>query len=237
MATSSYICVSCRQRALSAVKPSQLNSVRRAFSSRTLTFTSATPDPLASRASRCLMRSKEGSLRISSIPSFTLRSQTAVRWLSSGSVYMRSTQTTIGSSQPDTTTPPPSAPDKSIITILPRARERLRAIAKTSDQPIRLRISVLPGGCHGFQYIFTLEDLSSPNSATSPQEEFDPEEDREFGDDADGAKVVVDESSLEVIGGAKVDYAMELIGSQFKVVDIPGASSSCGCGASFDVQE
>lgn len=49
------------------------------------------------------------------------------------------------------------------------------------------------------------------------------------------AKVVMDEPSLELLKGSSVDYTMELIGSQFKVVGIPGAKSSCGCGTSFDI--
>lgn len=54
--------------------------------------------------------------------------------------------------------------------------------------------------------------------------------------DGSGAKVVMDEPSLELLKGSKVDYTMELIGSQFKVVGNPAASSSCGCGTSFDIR-
>jgi iron-sulfur cluster assembly accessory protein len=57
---------------------------------------------------------------------------------------------------------------------------------------------------------------------------------RVFGDD--GAKVVMDEPSLELLKGSKIDYTMELIGSQFKIVDNPKATSSCGCGTSFDIK-
>jgi iron-sulfur cluster assembly accessory protein len=49
------------------------------------------------------------------------------------------------------------------------------------------------------------------------------------------AKVVMDEPSLELLKGSNIDYTMELIGSQFKVTGIPGATSSCGCGTSFDI--
>jgi hypothetical protein len=38
--------------------------------------------------------------------------------------------------------------------------------------------------------------------------------------DGTGAKVVMDEPSLELLKGSKIDYTMELIGSQFKVVGI-----------------
>lgn len=49
-------------------------------------------------------------------------------------------------------------------------------------------------------------------------------------------KVVLDEPSLELLKGSKVDFTQELIGSQFKIVDNPYASSSCGCGTSFDIK-
>ncbi|KAI0127682.1 hypothetical protein BJ170DRAFT_595543 [Xylariales sp. AK1849] len=51
-----------------------------------------------------------------------------------------------------------------------------------------------------------------------------------------GPKIVLDAPSLELLKGSKVDYTMELIGSQFKVVDNPLATSSCGCGTSFDIK-
>lgn len=54
--------------------------------------------------------------------------------------------------------------------------------------------------------------------------------------DGSGAKVVMDGPSLELLKGSMVDFTMELIGSQFKIVDNPLASSSCGCGTSFDVK-
>ena len=79
-----------------------------------------------------------------------------------------------------------------------------------------------------------------------PESKIDAEEDTIFEagpveggaavEGADGnAKVVMDEPSLELLSGSTVDYTTELIGSQFKIVDNPRATSSCGCGTSFDV--
>jgi len=62
------------------------------------------------------------------------------------------------------------------------------------------------------------------------------EDDTVFAADATGAKVVMDGPSLELLKGSKVDFTMELIGSQFKIVDNPLATSSCGCGTSFDIK-
>lgn len=46
----------------------------------------------------------------------------------------------------------------------------------------------------------------------------------------------MDGPSLDLLKGSKVDFTMELIGSQFKITDNPYASSSCGCGTSFDIK-
>lgn len=85
------------------------------------------------------------------------------------------------------------------------------------NDALMLRIAVAGGGCSGFQYQFSLDERTG-------------DDDRVFGDD--GARVVVDETSLELLAGAEVDYVEELAGSYFKV-DNPNAKSSCGCGSSF----
>jgi iron-sulfur cluster assembly accessory protein len=113
------------------------------------------------------------------------------------------------------------------ISISPRASNRLHAISTGDKNPdLALRVSVESGGCHGFQYLMNLTNLGE-SPAT--------EEDIVFQGER-GEKVVIDEPSLELLKGSTVDYTMELIGSQFKVTGIPGATSSCGCGTSFDIQ-
>lgn len=98
---------------------------------------------------------------------------------------------------------------------------------KDSNPRLALRVTVESGGCHGFQYLMSLTDTSSVS----------PEDDTIFeADDGSGAKVVMDEPSLELLKGSKVDFTMELIGSQFKIVGNPAATSSCGCGTSFDIK-
>lgn len=51
-----------------------------------------------------------------------------------------------------------------------------------------------------------------------------------------GARIILDAPSLDLLKGSKVDFTQELIGSQFKIVENPLASSSCGCGTSFDIK-
>jgi Fe-S cluster assembly iron-binding protein IscA len=135
-------------------------------------------------------------------------------------------------------------------------------MSKDSNPHLALRIQVESGGCHGFQYLMSLTTLppldasalntSSSNPNTMPPEiQSSPplpdsanakpgkldEDDTVFStDDGSGAKVVMDGPSLELLKGSKIDYTMELIGSQFKIVDNPLATSSCGCGTSFDIK-
>ncbi|KAL2012707.1 hypothetical protein VTN00DRAFT_232 [Thermoascus crustaceus] len=132
------------------------------------------------------------------------------------------------------------------INISPRAAARLREITDPSSSSIsttlqenpyhHLRITVTSGGCHGFQYLMSLE----PSSKIDPEEdtvfEAEPPSEAEGATGKGEAKVVMDEPSLELLSGSTVDYTMELIGSQFKIVDNPRATSNCGCGTSFDVQ-
>lgn len=54
--------------------------------------------------------------------------------------------------------------------------------------------------------------------------------------DQSHANVVMDVFSLDALKGSKIDYEVKLIGSEFKIVDNPAATSSCGCGTSFDIK-
>ena len=81
------------------------------------------------------------------------------------------------------------------------------------------RITVLGGGCAGFQYKFDFDNKKN-------------DEDILF--ETNKISVLVDKISLDLINGSKIDYVNELIGSSFKVTN-PKATSSCGCGTSFSL--
>jgi iron-sulfur cluster insertion protein len=103
-----------------------------------------------------------------------------------------------------------------------RAARRIRDLASAegaADGHVMLRLSVSGGGCSGYQYGFTLDDTLTPDDRVVERE---------------GAKLVVDEISLGLLGGAEVDFTEELVGSTFTVRN-PNASSSCGCGKSFSL--
>lgn len=82
-----------------------------------------------------------------------------------------------------------------------------------------LRLAVSGGGCSGFQYGFSFDETLRP-------------EDRAF--ERDGITLVVDETSLELVKGAEVDFVEDMMGAAFQVKN-PNAASSCGCGNSFSV--
>jgi len=101
-----------------------------------------------------------------------------------------------------------------------RAAERVAEIAAASGKPAALRVSVLAGGCSGFQYRFVLDE-----EAAQPDD---------FVIERGSARVLVDPASLDLLAGARLDFTDELMGSHF-VVKNPIATSACGCGTSFSV--
>lgn len=113
------------------------------------------------------------------------------------------------------------------IAITQRASDKLNAIAADEPNPkdCALSISVQSGGCHGFQYDLHLDSIKKC---------MDDNEDLLVFERETGGKLMIDELSLEILQDSKLDYTKELIGSQFKIVDSPYTSSSCGCGGSFD---
>lgn len=53
----------------------------------------------------------------------------------------------------------------------------------------------------------------------------------------DGAEVVVDEVSLDLLRGSTVDFEEEIVREGFAVINNPNSDSSCGCGVSFGLKE
>ena len=46
--------------------------------------------------------------------------------------------------------------------------------------------------------------------------------------------MLVDEISLQYMGGSEIDFVDDLIGQSFKIKN-PNATASCGCGTSFSL--
>ena len=110
-------------------------------------------------------------------------------------------------------------PDRQVSVSDSAAKRIASLIAQEGDPRLMLRLSVSGGGCSGFQYGFTFD-----NSVQVDDHLFE----------HDGVKVVVDETSLDLLAGAQIDFVEDLVGASFQVKN-PNAKSSCGCGSSFSV--
>ncbi|EMR10756.1 hypothetical protein PNEG_00905 [Pneumocystis murina B123] len=112
--------------------------------------------------------------------------------------------------------------DRFKIELTERAANQILNIVKKEKNPqLLLRVITESGGCHGYQNQFSLTEEIQSN-------------DRVF--EKDGARVIIDPISLNLINGSKIDYVSELIGESFKVIDNPLAKSICGCETSFDIE-
>ena len=105
------------------------------------------------------------------------------------------------------------------LSVSERAARRIARILESEPEGSMLRISVEGGGCSGFQYRFAFDTACNPDDVAVTSQ---------------GATVLVDETSLEFMGGAELDYVEDLIGSAFKINN-PNAVAACGCGTSFTV--
>ncbi len=90
-------------------------------------------------------------------------------------------------------------------------------ILEEGNPELKLRVFVTGGGCSGFQYGFTFDEVA--NEDDTPIEK-------------DGVTLLVDPMSYQYLVGAEIDYSEGLEGSQF-VIKNPNATSTCGCGSSF----
>lgn len=90
-------------------------------------------------------------------------------------------------------------------------------IAEEGNPELKLRVFVTGGGCSGFQYGFTFDEVTNEDDTALVK---------------DGVTLLVDPMSYQYLVGAEIDYTESLDGSQF-VIKNPNATSTCGCGSSF----
>ena len=96
-----------------------------------------------------------------------------------------------------------------------KALKQINILLSKKDKGSFFRIAIKGGGCSGFQYEFTIDNLKS-------------DEDLKY------QNILIDKTSAELLKGSEVDFESELIGSQFKITN-PQSKSSCGCGVSFSL--
>ena len=107
-----------------------------------------------------------------------------------------------------------------MITISESAKTKIKDLLYEEGNPnLSLRTFVQGGGCSGFSYGFTFDEVTNEDDFEIP---------------LDGFKVLVDAMSMQYLTGAEIDYKEELMGSTFSIKN-PNAQSTCGCGSSFGV--
>ena len=99
--------------------------------------------------------------------------------------------------------------------ITDKAKSEIQNLLKNESSKSFFRIAIEGGGCSGFKYKFSVDGNIN-------------DDDQKFGD------IIIDETSLSLIDGSKVDFIDTLIEKSFKILN-PKATSSCGCGTSFSI--
>ena len=116
------------------------------------------------------------------------------------------------------TTSPAVAP--SVITVTEAAASKIKELlAEENKTDSGLRVFVQGGGCSGFQYGLMIEESGGVGDQTY---------------DSNGIKLYVDPVSLSYLKGAEVDFVDTITGGGFTIKN-PNATSTCGCGSSFNV--
>ena len=98
------------------------------------------------------------------------------------------------------------------------AADKVKQLVDEEGNPeLKLRVFVQGGGCSGFQYGFTFDELVNDDDTQMSK---------------NGVTLLIDPMSLQYLMGAEIDYKEDLQGAQF-VIKNPNATTTCGCGSSF----
>jgi len=108
------------------------------------------------------------------------------------------------------------------LTLSEKAADEIKRMMADKGLPdgTLLRISVVGGGCSGFEYRMDFEQ---------PAEGSD-----DLISESHGVRVAVDKKSAKYLGGTQIDYQESLMSRGF-VFHNPLAIRTCGCGTSFQV--
>ena len=98
------------------------------------------------------------------------------------------------------------------------AATKVKSLIDEEGNPdLKLRVFVTGGGCSGFQYGFTFDEMQNEDDMVMQK---------------NGVTLLIDSMSMQYMMGAEIDYTEGLEGAQF-VIKNPTAVSTCGCGSSF----
>ena len=109
---------------------------------------------------------------------------------------------------------------QSVITITQSAKNKIKDLLLEENNPqVSLRTFVQGGGCSGFSYGFTFDEVTNEDDFEIPVDNF---------------KILIDSMSMTYLTGAEIDYKEDIMGSSFNIKN-PNATTTCGCGSSFGV--
>ena len=103
-----------------------------------------------------------------------------------------------------------------MVTLTEKAKEYMKHVSNGGY----VTLGIKSGGCSGFQYVWGLSEKVITHERIQWSEPIDD-------------ILLLDPIADMYIAGAEIDYVEELGGSFLKVVN-PMATSSCGCGESFN---
>ena len=105
-----------------------------------------------------------------------------------------------------------------------RAASKVFELIQEEGNPqLKLRVYVTGGGCSGFQYGFSFDEVAQADDTVVT---------KAVVDGTANVQLLVDPLSLQYLMGAEIDYKEDIEGEQF-IIRNPNAKTTCGCGSSF----
>jgi len=105
-----------------------------------------------------------------------------------------------------------------LVVITQPAIDKLIELVAEEGGHVKIRAFVQGGGCSGFQYGFTFDEIINEDDFEIP---------------AGSSSVLIDAMSAQYLTGATIDFIDDLSGTMFKIIN-PNAETTCGCGSSFN---
>ena len=99
------------------------------------------------------------------------------------------------------------------------AAKVLALIQEEGNTDLKLRVCIESGGCSGLSYGFQFDENVREDDETYT---------------TNGVMLLVGNECRQHLAGATIDYLEDLEGERF-VIENPNATSTCGCGSSFDI--
>jgi iron-sulfur cluster insertion protein len=123
------------------------------------------------------------------------------------------------------------APAQPVIMTENAAKKVSELIEEEENLQLKLRVFITGGGCSGFQYGFTFDEVINEEDTvvTTRIKKNNPHSTDQV---EQTVQLLIDPMSLVYLVGSEIDYKSDLSGEQF-IIRNPNAKTTCGCGSSF----